>query len=132
MPKSFPSQGRRHCRWCVSTAESAVGHDICRGLPHATVLTVTELQSNDLSNSTGLGSITMQSTITARGQTVVPAAIRNQLHLGPSDRLEWILDNGSIRVVPVRSNPIDAFRGQGQGGATARLLAARKQDSARE
>lgn len=74
----------------------------------------------------------MQRTITARGQTVVPAAIRNQLHLGPSDRLEWILDNGSIRVVPVRSYPIDAFRGQGKGGATARLLAARKQGSARE
>lgn len=74
----------------------------------------------------------MQSTITARGQTVVPAAIRNQFHLGPSDRLEWILDNGSIRVVPVRSNPIDAFRGQGKGGATQRLLAARKQDLARE
>ncbi len=74
----------------------------------------------------------MQSTITARGQTVVPAAIRNQLHLGPADRLEWILDNGNIRVVPVRANPIDAFRGQGKGGATARLLAARKQDLARE
>ena len=42
------------------------------------------------------------------------------------------MDNGSIRVVPVRANPIDAFRGQGKGGATARLLASRKQDLARE
>lgn len=74
----------------------------------------------------------MQSTITARGQTVVPAAIRAQFHLGPSDRLEWLLDNGSIRVVPVRANPIEAFRGQGQGGSTGRLLAARKQDLSRE
>ena len=74
----------------------------------------------------------MQSTITARGQTVVPAAIRNQFHLGPSDRLEWLLDNGTIRVVPVRANPIDAFRGQGKGGGTARLLATRKQDLAQE
>ena len=62
----------------------------------------------------------------------MPAAIRNQLHLSPADRLEWILDNDGIRVVPVRSNPIDAFRGQGKGGATARLLATRKQDVARE
>ncbi len=62
----------------------------------------------------------------------MPAAIRNRLHLGPADRLEWILDNGSIRVVPVRANPIDAFRGQGKGGATARLLATRKQDLERE
>lgn len=75
---------------------------------------------------------TLQSTITARGQTVVPAAIRNQFHLGPSDRLEWILDNGSIRVVPVRANPVEAFRGQGKGGATARLLAARKLDLSQE
>ena len=74
----------------------------------------------------------MQSTITARGQTVVPAAIRNQLHLGPSDRLECILENGSIRVVPVRAHPVEAFRGQGKGGATRRLLAARKEDMSRE
>lgn len=74
----------------------------------------------------------MQSTITARGQTVVPAAIRHQFHLGPADRLEWVLDGGGIRVVPVRSNPIDAFRGQGKGGATERLLAGRKQDLAKE
>ena len=74
----------------------------------------------------------MQSTITTRGQTVVPAPIRNQFHLGPADRLEWILDNDSIRVIPVRANPINAFRGQGKGGATKRLLAARKQDLARE
>ena len=74
----------------------------------------------------------MQSTITVKGQTVVPAAIRNQLHLGPYDRLEWLEDHGSIRVLPVRANPIEAFRGQGKGGATARLLASRKQDLAKE
>lgn len=74
----------------------------------------------------------MQSTITSRGQTVVPAAIRNRFNLGPADRLEWILDEGGIRVVPVRANPIDAFRGQGKGGATARLLASRRQDLAKE
>ena len=70
----------------------------------------------------------MQSTITARGQTVIPASIRHQLHLSPADRLEWVLDNGSIRVVPVRASPVDALRGQGKGGSTARLLAARKED----
>lgn len=74
----------------------------------------------------------MQSTITSRGQTVVPAAIRNRFGLGPADRLEWVLDGGGIRVVPVRANPIDAFRGQGKGGATARLLASRRQDLAKE
>ena len=74
----------------------------------------------------------MQSTITTRGQTVIPAAIRRQFHLSPADRLEWLLDNDVIRVVPVRANPVEAFRGQGKGGTTARLLAARQQDLARE
>jgi len=74
----------------------------------------------------------MQSTITSRGQTVIPAAIRRRFHLSPADRLEWVLDNDVIRVVPVRANPVEAFRGQGKGGTTARLLAARQQDLARE
>jgi AbrB family looped-hinge helix DNA binding protein len=78
----------------------------------------------------------MQSTITSRGQTVIPASIRDQFHLSPADRLEWVLDEGAIRVVPVRANPIEAFRGQGKktgaGGATMRLLAERKKDKARE
>lgn len=74
----------------------------------------------------------MRSTITERGQTVIPAAIRRQFHLSPADRLEWILDNGTIRVVPVRADPIDAFRGQGKGGSTSRLLAARREELAKE
>ena len=74
----------------------------------------------------------MRSTITSRGQTVIPAPIRRQFHLSSADHLEWLVEDGLIRVVPVRANPIDAFRGQGKGGATERLLASRKQDEERE
>jgi len=74
----------------------------------------------------------MQSTITARGQTVIPATIRRRFHLSPEDRLEWIVENGTIQVVPVRKDPIAAFRGQGKGGSVARLLAERAQDNASE
>ena len=75
----------------------------------------------------------MRSTITARGQTVVPAPIRERFGLGPSTRLEWIVDgDGSIRVVPVALDPIQAFRGSGAGGSTARLLEDRAQDRQRE
>lgn len=70
----------------------------------------------------------MRSTITSRGQTVIPAVVRKRFHLGPSDRLEWVVENDHIRVVPVRENPIDAFRGRGKGGATARLLEERQKD----
>lgn len=76
----------------------------------------------------------MQSTITSRGQTVIPAFIRHQFHLSPADKLEWVLSGDVIRVVPVRANPIEAFRGQGAkiAGATERLLAERRNDRARE
>ena len=89
-----------------------------------------ELQSLVICNSINEG--TIQSTITSRGQTVIPACIRHQFNLSPADRLEWVLDDGTIRVVPVRANPIEAFRGQGKGGATARLLLERKIDKERE
>ena len=74
----------------------------------------------------------MQSTITQRGQTVVPALIRQQFHLGPADRLEWVVEGDAIRVVPVPINPVAAFRGRGKGGATARLVAERRLEQAKE
>ncbi|WP_372825647.1 AbrB/MazE/SpoVT family DNA-binding domain-containing protein [Polaromonas sp.] len=74
----------------------------------------------------------MQSTITERGQTVVPAQIRKLFHLSPADRLEWLVDKDGIRVLPVRSDPIAAFRGRGAGGSTKRLLADRRKEAARE
>jgi AbrB family looped-hinge helix DNA binding protein len=72
----------------------------------------------------------MRSTITARGQTVIPAAIRARFGLGPQRRLEWVVESdGSIRVVPVDGDPISAFRGSGTiGGSVARLLADREAD----
>lgn len=74
----------------------------------------------------------MRSTITARGQTVIPSEIRQLFHLSPSDRLEWVVDGSGIRVIPVKSDPVEAFRGRGSGGAVARLLADRAQDRDRE
>ena len=74
----------------------------------------------------------MRSTITERGQTVIPAPIRRQFNLSPTDRLVWIIENGTIRVFPVRADPIAAFRGQGRGGSVQRLLAERQQDRERE
>jgi AbrB family looped-hinge helix DNA binding protein len=70
----------------------------------------------------------MRSTITERGQTVIPAEIRRRFHLTPSQRLEWIVESDGIRVVPVVENPIDAFRGRGKGGGTSRLIEDRRAD----
>ena len=54
----------------------------------------------------------MRSTIAARRQSVTPASIRTRLSLGPSQRLERI---------------VEAFRGMGRrGGSSQRLLADRE------
>jgi hypothetical protein len=42
------------------------------------------------------------------------------------------VEGTTIRVVPVRRDPIAAFRGQGKGASVKRLLAERKADRARE
>lgn len=74
----------------------------------------------------------MRSTLTARGQTVVPAEIRRRFKLTPAQRLEWVIEPDGIRVVPVCEDPVRALRGQGKGGATARLLADRQRDREHE
>jgi len=74
----------------------------------------------------------MRSTITERGQTVIPAAIRRKLRLSPADRLEWVVTSEGIQVIPVKADPVDALRGRGRGGAAKRLIDDRRADAARE
>lgn len=74
----------------------------------------------------------MRSTITERGQTVIPAAIRRKLGLSPADRLEWVVTSAGIQVIPVKPDPVDALRGRGRGGGANRLLEERRADAARE
>ena len=74
----------------------------------------------------------MRSTITSKGQTVVPVEIRRRFGLSASDALEWVVVDGMITVVPVDRDPVAAFRGSGAGGGTARLLADRAADEGRE
>jgi bifunctional DNA-binding transcriptional regulator/antitoxin component of YhaV-PrlF toxin-antitoxin module len=75
----------------------------------------------------------MTTTITSRGQTVVPAGIRKAHHLEPETKLEWVDDGISIRVVPLGRDTIRDARGMfGKGNLRKALIKARKEDLSRE
>jgi bifunctional DNA-binding transcriptional regulator/antitoxin component of YhaV-PrlF toxin-antitoxin module len=57
----------------------------------------------------------MRTTVTSRGQTVVPAKIRRDRQIGKRTKLEWIDDGSSIRVVPVAADPVRAVKGTTKG-----------------
>jgi AbrB family looped-hinge helix DNA binding protein len=72
----------------------------------------------------------MKTTVTERGQTVVPAKIRRDHGIEPQTRLEWIDDGRSIRVVPLPGDPIRASKGASKG-LGRRLLDERARERAR-
>ena len=72
----------------------------------------------------------MQTKVTKRGKTSIPAAIRrgHQIHAGA--RLAWIDEGQTIFVVPVPSDPITTLEGSAKGEQLAvRLLAERRMDA---
>ena len=51
-----------------------------------------------------------ESTVTIKGQTTLPRAVRQVLDLGPGDRLRYvILDDGQVRLM--RAQPLAALAG---------------------
>jgi AbrB family looped-hinge helix DNA binding protein len=75
----------------------------------------------------------MQTAVTKRGQTVIPAPIRKRYHIQEGDSLVWIDDGETIRVIPVAQDPIRALRGSGRGEPLLdQLLTSRQEDRARE
>jgi bifunctional DNA-binding transcriptional regulator/antitoxin component of YhaV-PrlF toxin-antitoxin module len=75
----------------------------------------------------------MQSTLSSRGQTAVPAKIRKKFHLEPQSRLEWLITGDVLTVIPIPKDPIRAFRGSLKGRYTGeKFLKDRRQDRERE
>ena len=75
----------------------------------------------------------MQSTVTSRGQTVIPAQIRKLLGITPQTRLEWRVEEGVIIVRPLPKDPIAALEGKLAGsGVTRFLLEKRREERALE
>ena len=75
----------------------------------------------------------LQTLITKRGQTVVPAPIRKKYGIREGDRLVWLDDGESIKVIPIPRDAIRALRGRGRGEKLVELLLkARQEDRQRE
>ena len=75
----------------------------------------------------------MQTTLTRRGQTVVPAQIRKRYDLREGDQLVWLDDGQNIKVIPVPADPIRALRGAGRGEhLVEKLLISRQEEKRRE
>jgi len=71
----------------------------------------------------------MQTAISKNGQIAVPVEIRKRYALKTGDRLEWLDEDGGIRLVPVPANAIRALRGRGRGeNLNAKLLTLRGED----
>ncbi len=75
----------------------------------------------------------MQTTISKRGQTVVPAAIRKRHRILDGDRLAWIDDGETIKVVPIPADPVRALKGIARGERLVQeLMKYRREERARE
>lgn len=69
----------------------------------------------------------METSVTKKGQTNIPAAIRKRHQIHEGDRLVWLDDGEVIRIVPVPKDPLKALRGAGKGeGLLDRLLQSRR------
>ena len=56
--------------------------------------------------------VAMESMVSKRLQTVIPAAIRRRHNIREGDRLKWIDDGETIRVVPLPADLIEALCGR--------------------
>jgi AbrB family looped-hinge helix DNA binding protein len=59
--------------------------------------------------------MTLESTVTVRGQTAIPVAIRRKYHIQPNTKIEWIDDGHTITILPVANDPIKALKGRFKG-----------------
>ena len=75
----------------------------------------------------------MQTSVTKRGQTEIPATIRSRYDIKPGDQLVWVDDGTTIKIVPVPADPVRALRGCGRSEQLLRrLMHTRREDRRRE
>lgn len=75
----------------------------------------------------------METTITQRGQTSIPAEIRRRYHLKPGSKLIWLDLGKTISVVAASEDPMKTLRGIfREKGLTKLLLEQRRRQRQQE
>jgi AbrB family looped-hinge helix DNA binding protein len=49
--------------------------------------------------------------ITSKGQVTLPVVVRRRYRLEPGDEIAFRMDQGGLRLVPVRKRPLTEFHG---------------------
>lgn len=49
----------------------------------------------------------MSVTLTSKGQVTIPKAVRNRLHLKTGDKLEFVLHQNSVEIIPISGSVRD-------------------------
>lgn len=75
-----------------------------------------------------------ESSVYARGQTVIPKTIREALCIEYGTRLHWEAREGVIHVIPIPKDPVKALRGflKGSGFTFEDFLRERQRERQRE
>lgn len=65
---------------------------------------------------------------------MIPAPIREALHIRPNQHLEWNLEDGAIRVIPIPEDPVMVLRGflKGKGPTFDDFMRDRNEERAQE
>lgn len=76
----------------------------------------------------------MQSKVSVRGQTVIPAPVRAALDIKPNQKLVWRVSDGMATVMPIPEDPIKAARGflKGKGSSFEAFMRDRNEERAME
>ena len=75
----------------------------------------------------------MKTSVTKRGQTVIPAPIRKKYKINEETILQWIDTGEVIKVIPISQNALLSLRGTAKGEKLLeKLLEERTLDEKRE